>query len=86
MTVGDRRWAINRIRAKRAFWTHLMVYLAVNALLVAIWAMNSGGYFWPMWPMFGWGIAVVTHALGVDFSPLDISQARIDRELRTRSG
>jgi hypothetical protein len=43
------------------FGEHLRVFLAVNALLVAIWALTGGGYFWPVWPFMGWGIAVVLH-------------------------
>jgi hypothetical protein len=35
-------------------------YLAVMVLLVVIWLLTSpGGYFWPMWPMLGWGIALM---------------------------
>jgi hypothetical protein len=32
-----RRRAVKRLRAKAGFWTHLVVYLAVNAFLVTIW-------------------------------------------------
>jgi len=35
-------------------------YLAVMALLVAIWALTGAEYFWPMWPALGWGIALLT--------------------------
>jgi hypothetical protein len=29
-------------------------------LLVLIWAVTSpGGYFWPIWPMMGWGVALL---------------------------
>jgi DUF1707 SHOCT-like domain/2TM domain len=31
-------------------------YIGVQALLVAIWALTGMGYFWPVWPMLGWGI------------------------------
>ena len=34
-------------------------YVAVMALLVAIWALTGMGYFWPIWPMLGWGIGVL---------------------------
>lgn len=37
-------------------------YLAVMALLALIWAVTGAGYFWPIWPMLGWGIPV---ALGL---------------------
>ena len=45
------------------FGDHLRVFLAVNALLVAIWAVTGAGYFWPVWPFMGWGIAVVLHGV-----------------------
>ena len=34
-------------------------YLAVMALLVAIWALTGAGYFWPVWPALGWGIGLM---------------------------
>lgn len=37
---------------------HVREYLAVMTLLVAIWAVTGGGYFWPVWPMVGWGLAL----------------------------
>src|SRR5205085_11426605 len=27
-----------------------------------IWAAGGGGYFWPIWPILGWGIGVGCHA------------------------
>jgi hypothetical protein len=47
--------------ASSDFGEHLRVFLAVNGLLVAIWALTGAGYFWPVWPFMGWGIAVVVH-------------------------
>ncbi len=39
-------------------------YALVMLLLVAIWLFTTpGGYFWPIWPMLGWGFAVAAHAL-----------------------
>ncbi len=35
--------------------------LATSMLLVAIWALTGMGYFWPVWPMLGWGIGVLSH-------------------------
>jgi hypothetical protein len=78
----QRQQAIRRIQAKRGFWVHFAVYLAVNALLVLIWAVTSGGYFWPVWPMLGWGIGVAAHAVSVYAGSSEISEAQIDRELR----
>lgn len=85
MTEEQRQRAIRRIQAKRAFWVHFTVYLAVNALLVLIWAVTSAEYFWPVWPILGWGIGVAAQAASVYFRPAEISEAQIDRELQGRS-
>jgi len=47
---------------RRGFVEHLRVYVGVIALLVVIWALTGMGYFWPVWPMLGWGIGIVSHA------------------------
>ena len=82
MNEEQRQWAIRRIRAKRGFWIHFGVYLAVNSVLVLVWALASADYFWPVWPMLGWGIGVVAHAVNVFIRPAEISEERIDRELQ----
>jgi hypothetical protein len=84
MSDTDRAWAIKRIRAKRGFWIHFGIYLAVNALLVVVWAVTWTDYFWPVWPMLGWGIGVVAHALTVFTGGMAISEARIQREIDRR--
>ncbi len=37
----------------------LGAFLAVNLVLVAVWALSGSGYFWPAWPILGWGLALV---------------------------
>lgn len=41
---------------------HTTIYVVVNVILIAIWAASGGGYFWPIWPILGWGIGVGVHA------------------------
>ena len=53
-----RQEAIRSLKKKRDFRSHLVAYVLVNALLVVIWAVTSGGFFWPVFPLIGWGIAV----------------------------
>ncbi|MDP9352022.1 MAG: 2TM domain-containing protein [Chloroflexota bacterium] len=43
---------------------HVTSYLLVMAMLVGIWALTGADYFWPIWPMMGWGIGVASHVLG----------------------
>jgi hypothetical protein len=45
------------------FGEHLRVFLAVQLLLVTIWALTGADYFWPVWPFVGWGFAVLVHGL-----------------------
>jgi hypothetical protein len=33
--------------------------VATAVLLVAIWALTGMGYFWPVWPILGWGVFVL---------------------------
>jgi hypothetical protein len=54
---------------RRDFAEHLRSYLAVMALLVVIWALTGMGYFWPVWPMLGWGIGVFSHWSAVGRPP-----------------
>jgi hypothetical protein len=66
-----------RARAKAAFQRHLFTYLWVNGLLVVIWALtNFGGYFWPIWPMLGWGIGLGAHAFSVYGPRVDEDEPR----------
>jgi hypothetical protein len=46
------------VKAKRDFKAHCVVYVMVNLLLVVIWAVTGPGYFWPIWPIAGWGIGL----------------------------
>ena len=47
---------------RREFRAHLASFVAVNLLLIAIWALTGAGYFWPIWPILGWGIGIASHA------------------------
>ena len=54
--------------AETAYREHLRSYVAVMALLVVIWALTGMGYFWPIWPMLGWGIGVFSHRGSLRFT------------------
>jgi len=41
----------------------LGAYLTTSVLLLVIWAITGMGYFWPVWPILGWGLVVVPGAL-----------------------
>ena len=51
-----------RSRQRAELRAHLASFVLVNALLVAIWAATGADYFWPIWPILGWGIGIASHA------------------------
>ena len=57
--------AKRRVEAKIGFFSHLAVYIVVNALLIVINVSVSTEYLWFKWPLIGWGVGIVFHALGV---------------------
>lgn len=50
--------------ARRFNWSALGPYLMVNLMMVVIWASSGAGYFWPMWVMGPWGVAILPTILG----------------------
>jgi len=58
--------AQKRFDDKKSFYSHFAVFLVFNIAFIVIWAVTSpGGYPWFIWPLCGWGVALVLHALGV---------------------
>ena len=46
------------------FRSHLTTYVLVQILLIGIWAASGPGYFWPIFPMLGWGVGVAIEYAG----------------------
>ena len=78
---GDdlRERAIRRLKAKGEFKVHLLAYVLVNAFLVVIWAVSGADFFWPVFPILGWGIGLVFHAWDVYGN--EPSEEKIRREM-----
>jgi fatty acid desaturase len=57
-----RQQAIRSLKKKQDFRSHVVAYVLVNALLVGIWAATGAGFFWPVFPLLGWGIALAFNA------------------------
>jgi len=79
--MARRELAIKRIKAKNDFKIHLVVYLAVNAMLVVIWTFSNAGFFWPIFPIAGWGIAVVINGY-VAYRGNVYTEEQIQREMQ----
>ena len=46
-------------RRRRPLRPEVVAYLAVNLMLIVIWAATGAGYFWPIWPLLGWGVGLM---------------------------
>lgn len=57
-------WKIAKKRA--AFKRSFSLYVFVNTFLIAVWYFSSGpdAYFWPVWPIIGWGFGILMQYLG----------------------
>jgi hypothetical protein len=75
-----RQVALGRLKKQSDFWLHLMIYLMVNGFLIIIWAMTGVTFFWPVFPIFGWGIGVAANAWDV-FLRREPTEAELQREM-----
>jgi hypothetical protein len=74
--------AIEQLKKRRDFRGHLLVYVLVNAFLVAIWAITSDhGFFWPVFVIGAWGIGLVMNAWDV-YWRREITEADIQQAMR----
>ena len=73
--------AVTQLKKRRDFHGHLLVYVLVNTFLVVIWAVvDAHGFFWPVFPIVGWGIGVVMNAWDV-YSRPPITEDDVQREI-----
>ncbi|HEX7363767.1 MAG TPA: 2TM domain-containing protein [Dehalococcoidia bacterium] len=77
-----REIATKRVRARRGFFWHVIVYVVVNLFLIGIWYFTGKGYFWPGWVLGGWGIGLIFNAIAA-FGRDDIWSEReaVDKEV-----
>ena len=81
---GEREVAIKRVKAKRHLKTQAFVYLVVNGILVLIWAVSGGGYFWPVWSIAFWGMGLAISWWSTYRADRSITEEEIQREMRGR--
>lgn len=80
-----REQAIAQLKKRRDFRSHVFIYVAVNAMLVVIWAVTGAGFFWPIFPILGWGVGVAANAWDV-YGRKPISEDEIRRETERLRG
>jgi len=57
--------AFAHVRRLRFFYLHLFQYLVICSALLAANLIFSPRYLWSLWTIFGWGLAVLLHAMRV---------------------
>lgn len=64
--ADPRRRAARANAARRAVRAHLTAYFAMVLIVLTVWAavaVTAGAYyFWPIWPILGGAIGVISHA------------------------
>jgi hypothetical protein len=81
-----REQAVTELRKRRELAGHLMAFVLVNTFVVIIWYVTGAGFFWPVFPIFAWGIGVVFHTWDVLWpQPTEASiRSTMDRIARRR--
>ncbi len=77
-----RERAIRRLKRRRSFWGHLVLYAVFNGLMVVLWAIEGthDWGFWPIYPIVGWGVFVAADAWST-FVKENLREERIQREM-----
>jgi hypothetical protein len=70
------REAVSTRAGARRVRGHTAAYVSVSLMMIAIWAATGTGYFWPVWPILGWGIGIASRKRGCGFGPRGLRQQR----------
>ena len=71
--------ALLALKKKAELRSHATVYVVFNSMFIAIWAVTGHHFFWPVFPMLGWGVGLILHA--VDVFSHGPTEAQIRREM-----
>jgi fatty acid desaturase len=79
-----REQALRRLKKRRDFKAHLVVYALVNAFVWGIWVViGATSHSWWPWPVFvtlGWGIGLAMNAWDV-YVRKPITEAELQQEI-----
>ncbi len=57
--------AKKKAEEKAGFIIHFVSYILVNIFLISVNILTYRGHIWFVWPLFGWGVGLIFHFLGV---------------------
>lgn len=85
-------------KARVGFRIHAMIYVLVNLFLAAVWYVTNpahpwpptlqGGeaYYWPIWPLLGWGLGLLIHGFVTYGGGKDWERREAEKLRRRMSG
>lgn len=74
--------AQEKAKVKVEFQIHLLTFVVVITILAVINLILTPGYIWFKWPLLGWGIGIVFHAIHVNSSGKSIKEKMIEKEMK----
>lgn len=88
ISLEEYKKAYREMRAedeKRGFSVHLVVYVLVNAMLIAINLIDNPEGIWFFYPLLGWGIGITAHYLrAVRWIESELNKKEAEAEYRAR--
>jgi signal transduction histidine kinase len=84
--VGRSPGVVRRFRGSTSLAGNTGVAAIFWLFTVAVWAVSSGGYFWPIWPLLGLAIVVAAHAAAVLVAAPQQLSERIESLTASRAG
>lgn len=77
-----REEAKKRIKERRDFFTHLLIFILINSFLIILNLNVSPDYKWFMWPLLLWTIGLTIHFFTIFIIRLRITEEDIQKEVR----
>ncbi len=73
-------------KAKVEFRIHIINYIVINTIFAVINITLTPGYLWFIWPLLGWGIGIILHAIKVFyFGNTSIRKRMIEKEMEKQN-
>ena len=69
--------ARNRVKTRKKFYSHVITWVVLSVFFILL-NLATTDYFWAIFPILGWGIAVAFH--GIQVFTNEWEDVEIDRE------
>ena len=84
--LAIRKEALKRVKEKRDLRNNASSWAIFAVLFITIWLTTGGGFFWPAFPILGWGLGVFFQwrsisDRGITDEQIRVESARIEQQL-----